>query len=340
MATQYEVDVFVKLLKYFDIFEPEDKYKIVCPFHDDKNASLQVNVSDAFFFCYAGCGAKGSSLELYKEFYKLKHKNNPEISDLKAQININKIVGIKKDRKIEAGKEFSVSVKKSNPKEDLKQARSYYYNLPESNWYRPSLSDSVEDEVRTCREYMNGRGFSNHALSVFQAKASLNRYYPIIIPLLENGFFRGYVMRTFDPEVEDKRKYMYNRGFHRKDVLPGLYKNTDTIVCVEGYLDLIKANQIGIKNVVSFLGWKASNVHLEKLKKAGIKNVICALDSDEAGRKGYKYLKRIAKQYGFSVDRLKYPKGIKDMGDIQKGSREAKSVLKQVKYMIDKNKNE
>ena len=334
MATRLEVEIFVKLLKYFDIFEPEDKYKVVCPFHDDKNASLQINVSDAFYFCYAGCGAKGSSLELYKEFYKIKHKNNPEISDLKAQIAINKIAGIKRNSKIETEKEFSVRIKKSNPKEDIKQARNYYFNLPESNWYRPSKSDATEDEVRQCREYMNGRGFSNHALSAFYAKASLNRYYPIIFPLLENNIFRGYVMRTFDPEVEEKRKYMYNRGFHRKNVLPGFYKHTDTIVCVEGYLDLIKANQIGIKNVVSFLGWKASNVHLEKLKKAGIKKIICALDNDEAGRKGYKYLKRISKQYCFSVERLKYPKGIKDMGDIEKGSKEAEKVLQQINKIL------
>lgn len=338
MATRQEVEIFVKLLKHFGIFEPEDKYKLVCPFHDDKNASLQINVSDAFFFCYAGCGAKGSSLELYKEFYKLKHKSNPEISDLKAQININKIVGKKSDSKIEVGKEFSIPVKKINPKEDIKQARNYYYNLPDSTWYRPSLSDATEDEVRMCRDYMNGRGFSNHALSAFQARASLNRYYPIIFPLLENGVFRGYVMRTFDPEVEDQRKYMYNRGFHRKDVLCGQYKNTDTVVCVEGYLDLVKANQIGIKNVVAFLGWKASEVHLRKLKKAGIKTVICALDNDEAGRKGYRYLKSVSSKYNFSVERVKYPKGIKDMGDLKSHSKQAEIVIKQIKSILDKQK--
>ena len=335
MATQREVDIFISLLKYFDIFQPEEKYKIVCPFHDDNNASLQINVLDAFFFCYAGCGAQGSSLELYKNFYKIRNPNKPEISDLKAQIAINKIAGIKRDRKIKVNQEFQIQQKTQSQKQEIQQAREYYYNLPETNWYRPSASQEVEEETRTCREYMSGRGFSNIALTKFQAKPSLNRYYPIIFPLLENNIFRGYVMRTFDPETEEKRKYMYNRGFRRQKALPGYFKNCTTVVCVEGYLDLIKANQIGVRNVVSFLGWKASEIHLQKLKKAKVRTIICALDHDDAGDKGYRFLQRISRQYGFTVKRLRYPKGIKDFGDVKQHSKESQFILQQIKRLSD-----
>ena len=335
MATQREVDIFISLLKYFDIFEPEEKYKIVCPFHDDNNASLQINVTDAFFFCYAGCGAQGSSLELYKNFYKIRNPNNPEISDLKAQIAINKITGIKSDRKIKVNQEFQIQLKTQNQKQDIQQSREYYYNLPDANWYRPSASAEVEEEIRTCREYMQHRGFSNTALTKFQAKPSLNRYYPIIFPLLENNIFRGYVMRTFDPEIEEKRKYLYNKGFRRQKALPGYFKNCKTVVCVEGYLDLIKANQIGVKDVVSFLGWKASEIHLQKLKRAGVKTIICALDNDDAGRKGYRFLQRVSKQYGFKIKRLRYPKGIKDFGDVKQNSKESIVILQQIKRLLD-----
>lgn len=335
MATTKEVEIFVSLLKYFDIFEPYDKYKIVCPFHDDNNASLQINVSDAFFFCYAGCGAQGSSIELYKNFYKIQNPNKPEISDLKAQIEINKIAGIKNTNKYKNGESFEVKQEQYNKTAEIKSAREYFYNLPEVNWYRPCKSGEVEDETRMCREYMKKRGFSNTALTMFEAKPSLNRYYPIIFPLLENGIFRGYVMRTFDPETEEKRKYMYNRGFRRQNVLPGNYKCCRTVVCVEGYLDLIKAYQIGVKNVVAFLGWKASGIHLCKLKKSNIKTIICALDNDEAGRKGYKYLQCISDKYGFRIVRLRYPKGIKDFGDVRQGSKESLMILRQIKSFLD-----
>ena len=329
MATQAEVKTFVALLKHFGIFEPEDKYKIVCPFHDDKNASLQINVSNAFFFCYAGCGAQGSSLELYKNFYKVKHPDNPFVSDLKASVAVRKITGMKLPTPSMNALEGLQSAKASG----IREARQYYYSLVDPNWFRPSEVQSIREETVNCRNYMNGRGFRNNTLKKFQAKPSLNQNYPIVFPLLENGLFRGYVMRTFDKEIEQQRKYMYNRGFHRQKVLCGNYKNQKCVVCVEGYFDLVKANQLGINNTVAFLGWKASKIHLQKLKKAGVKTIICALDNDEAGRKGYHYLKSIAKDYSFAVYRLHYPKGIKDMGDIRKDTREEKIVKNQISQL-------
>lgn len=334
MASQAEVNTFIALLKYYGIFEPLDKYKIVCPFHEDQNASLQINVSDAFFFCYAGCGAQGSSLELYKNYYRIQNPGKQPISDLKASIAISKIVGYKFRQTDKEALRTSLKAKESY-RQEINQAREYYYNLPSPCWYRPSNVSEITDESLECRQYMNGRGFSNSILTKFQAKPSMNKYYPIVFPLLENGIFRGYVMRTFDKEIEEKRKYLYNKGFRRQNALPGSFKNTDAVICVEGYFDLIKANQIGCKNVVCFLGWKASERQLQKLKRAKIKTIICALDSDEAGRKGYHYLQRISKQYGFKIKRLRYPKGIKDFGDIKQGSIQAEKVMQQIKALQD-----
>lgn len=331
MATQAEVKTFVALLKYFGIFEPKDKYKIVCPFHDDKNASLQINVSDAFFFCYARCGAQGSSMELYKNFYRVQYPNNPFVSDLRTALAIRKITGME----LYTGPRIAAEPLQSAKKSGIREARQYYNSLVEPNWFRPSVVQSIEEETRVCREYMNGRGFRNNTLKKFQAKPSLNQSYPIVFPLLENGMFRGYVMRTFDKEIEQQRKYMYNRGFRRQKVLCGNYKNQKCVLCVEGYFDLVKANQLGFNNTVAFLGWKASQIHLQKLKKAGVKTIICALDNDEAGNKGYRYLKSIARDYSFVIYRLHYPKGIKDMGDIRRGTQEEQRVKNQV-YRLTK----
>lgn len=333
MASQEEVNTFIALLKYFGIFQPYDKYKIVCPFHDDKNASLQINVSSAFFYCYAGCGAQGSSIELYKSFYKLKHPHNPAISSLKASIAISKIVGGTGTHEKQTCLRTALNAKEGY-RQTIAQARAYFETLPVPCWYKPSNVSAIAEEAFVCREYMRKRGFSPKVLTDFQAKPSLNSSYPIIFPLLENGIFRGYVMRTFDKEIEAQRKYLYCKGFRRKDFLVGSYKSADYVVCVEGYLDLVKANQIGVKNVVAFLGWKASEKHLQKLQRAGVKLVVCALDSDTAGNKGYRYLQNVSGQYGFAVKRLRYPKGIKDFGDIKQGSKEAESILRQISLLV------
>lgn len=315
-------DEFIKVLKYFDIYRPENKYKIVCPFHGDKNASLQINVDEGYFFCY-GCECKGGAVELYKQFYKLKNKK--DCTDIKAIIQIKKICkGLKNSEQIEYKKP-------EENRNSINESRDFYYNLPIPNWFKPSKNEIIYEETIQCRKYMNGRGFNNRILFLSGAKPTMNKNYPIVFPLLENGIFRGYVMRTFDPEVEQNRKYLYNRGFRRQKSLPGNYKGYDYIVCVEGYLDCLKAQQIGVKNTVSFLGWKASQNQLTKIKNKGIKLVICALDNDPSGEKGYRYLKAVCKNYGFKVVRLKYPEGIKDFGDIRSHSVEADNVLRQIK---------
>lgn len=319
---------FVELLKFYGIYQPEDKYKIVCPFHGDKNASLQINIDKGYFYCY-GCECKGGSLDLYKQFYKL--KNGREPSDLIAYSGIARILRKKGIKSL--GERAPVVEKKIvGNLEGLNEARNFYYNLPDANWYRPSNNPSNYDETVICRKYMKKRGFTNTLLTKCGAKPSLNRFYPIVFPLLENGMFRGYVMRTFDPDVEANRKYMYNRGFRRQNALPGNYKGYETVICVEGYLDCLKAQQFGIKNVVAFLGWKISGMQIDKLKKAKVKNIICALDNDESGEKGYRYLLSIAKLNGFNVIRLKYPKGIKDFGDLNAETKELQEVLGQIKF--------
>ena len=325
MPTEKQVQEFVQVLQHFDLFQDAEQYKIICPFHGDKNASLQINVPKCFWYCY-GCGEHGGTIELFKQLYKLRYKK--EISDLQASLSIKQIVK-------GSAKKFSVDntqfvPSSKNKLEQTKLARQYYYSLPTPNWYRPSKNESIIEETRSCLSYMRKRGFSAYTLTKCGAKPSLNKYYPITIPLLENGIFRGYVQRTFDKEIEQQRKYMYNRGFCRERTLAGNY-GPDTVLVVEGYLDCLKAQQLGVKYTVAILGWKISAHQLNKLKNKGITRIICGLDNDDAGRKGYRYLKRISKQQGwFTVVRLHYPKGTKDIGEIQKGTDKAQKVLDQV----------
>lgn len=338
------ISTFTALLQHYGLFhpgqDPTAPYKVLCPFHGDKNASLGINIPQAYFYCYAGCGAQGSSLELYKEFWKLDHPRQKLPSDMYCLMQIRKIA--------HEGTHNNILISyKNDPsfvdtKLAIKEARDYYYNLPTPNWFRPTKEEAIAEETTECKLYMRKRGFTPRILKEAGAKPSLNANYPIILPLVENGIFRGYVMRTFDPEVEDARKYLYNRGFRRRNVLPGEYgrkggrRRKDTVVLVEGYLDKLKANQMGIQDVAAVLGWKLAPKQIEKLQKAGITTLICATDNDEAGRKGYRYCKVLSKSMGFKVHRIHYPKGIKDMGDLRVGSQEAQTVLHQLNRIYAK----
>ena len=139
--------------------------------------------------------------------------------------------------------------------------------------------------------------------------------------------FRGYVGRTTDKEIEKNRKYIYNTGFRRSKTLAGVYSGSSVLV-VEGFLDMLKARQNGVQSVVAVLGWKMSDKQKSKLIHRGIKTIVCGLDNDQAGEKGYNYLLSLKE---FKVVRLKYPDGIKDFGDV-----DSKIFCKYIKKQLAK----
>ena len=313
---------FIDTLKHYNIYQEDDQYKIICPFHGDKNPSLQINKQTGFFYCY-GCGLSGGAFELVKNY-------EPSLSPIEIYKKLHSFV---KEGKGDIGGRdvytytnlpytHSFVDSKVKYKEGIKLAKDFYFNLPETNWYK------LPEEAIPILRYMKHRGFTTSTLKKFGAKFTYNKNYPIVFPMYDNGIFRGYVMRTDDPTVEDQRKYMYNKEFRRRITLPGDYKNS-TVILVEGFLDMLKAKQYGIKYVAAVLGWKLTSEQFEKLKRCGVKTIICALDNDECGRKGYKYLKRICSVNHISVKRIRYPKTMKDMGDLNEEN--SKLILKQIK---------
>mgnify|MGYP002671963625 FL=1 len=315
---------FIAALKHYNIYQEDDQYKIICPFHGDKNPSLQINKQTGFFYCY-GCGLSGGAFELVKNY-------EPSLSPIEIY---KKLHSFTKEGKGDIGGRdvytytnllytHSFVDSKVKYKEGIKLAKDFYFNLPDTNWYK------LPEEALQIQRYMKHRGFTTSTLKKFGAKFTYNKNYPIVFPMYDNGIFRGYVMRTDDPNVEDQRKYMYNREFRRRITLPGDYKNS-TVILVEGFLDMLKAKQYGIKYIAAVLGWKLTSEQFEKLKHCGVKTIICALDNDECGRKGYKYLKRICSVNHISVKRIRYPKSMKDMGDLNKEN--SKLILKQIKQL-------
>lgn len=308
-------EALAKVLWYYNLIPgaSSSSQKIICPFHEDINPSMIANFEAGSFFCF-GCNLSGDAIK----FVKLMETQNGKLNDLQAY---KKYLQILKSDKCSGIKLGGVHVKNKPLQRDLyNEAYDYYHGLKRINWRAP---ESTEEQ--NAKAYMVDRGFAPEVLNKCKAKVTYNHNYGLIFPMLDNGKFKGWVCRTMLKAIEAKRKYLYNVGFSRAATLVGDYGTKDYVFVVEGYMDRLKMLQFGEDNVVAILGWKMSPQQIQKLKDAGVKRIISALDNDECGKKGTEYLK----QY-FDVTKFSYLKGIKDPGDMNEKS--FNKMLKRTMY--------
>lgn len=292
-----------KVLWYYNLIPDTSAstQKIICPFHEDINPSMIINLEDGSWFCF-GCNLSGDAIK----FVKLMEAEHHKLNDLQAY---QKYLRILKSKKVSNIKLDGSQMKQKPLSIDLyNEAMDYYYGLKKVNWRDPG-----NPEEQAAKTYMVERGFTGKALHKCKAKVTYNRSYGLIFPMLDNGEFKGWVCRTMLKAIEAKRKYLYNEGFSRATTLVGDYGSKDYVIVVEGYMDRLKFIQFGEENVVAILGWKMSQQQIQKLKDSGVKRVISALDNDTCGKRGTEYLKQF-----FDVTRFSYLKGVKDPGDMTK----------------------
>lgn len=286
-----------KILTYYGL-EPNTssaECKIMCPFHGDKNPSMVASFETGRFFCF-GCNATGDA----KDFVGLME---PKLNGLKLAIRFQKILRSDKVQRVTA---YTGKTRKKDNKTLYDISCDYYFNLPKTDW------ESDEAKPDPVTEYLLKRGFTTEVLNKIGAKLTYNSSYPVVFPMFDNNRFKGWVCRTTTKEIEEKRKYLYNKGFSRETTLVGIYGKHKYVFVVEGYMDMLKFRQYGVDNVVAVLGWKMSRLQEEELKNVGVTYIISALDNDECGRKGTKYLKTRFEH----VYRFRYLKRFKDPGEM------------------------
>lgn len=283
-----------KVLHYYGLLTNADTtFKIICPFHEDVNPSLEVDLSKGTWRCF-GCEISGDAYDFVRYI-------NPKESLLKAWVILFRILSSKEVQHIEVKH-------REKEQKDLKQlyieAHDYYFGLMSIDWTKPS------DLYKKQYQYLKQRGITADTLNKCGAKITFRYNYPVIFPIKDMGKFKGWVCRTTLKRIEKKRKYLYNLGFRRRTTIQGKYDN-EQIFLVEGYFDYLKSKQLGITYACAIFGWKITDQQIKKLKKKGVKTIISGLDNDTKGKEGTEYLRKF-----FIVIPFQYPEGVKDMGEI------------------------
>lgn len=271
----------------------------------EKRPSLGISTNEPYVFNCFGCGFRGTVASLVSEWL--------DIDLLEAYKWLSQRYEFDEEhfRKIN-----EKELRKLKDYEDLFKGEPPLREYPES-YFKP---------FRFLHQYSLDRGFTKEiAIKYELGYDKVQRR--VVMPLRnQRDKIVGLYGRTIDYDNEVKY-LLYNytedyeiEGFDRGKIV--LFNKTeerkDTILVVESGLDVLKADQLGITDIVdvgSILSSTITSYQVEQLAK--YKEIILALDNDYPGIKGTE------KAIGHLGNRTKvtiaeYPNGTKDLGDCNK----------------------
>ena len=278
-------------------------YQACCPFHNEKTPSFTVALQKQFFYCF-GCGAKGDALGFLMDYEHLSFVDAVEKLAEESSLSV------------EYEQFDEVKEKKQKDLHDLLEETALLY---EKNLFsdtgKSACSYLVERQVdkETAAFFRLGYSqFGNHLQSYFGSEINPSDLEKSgLLARGDSGLYDQFRDRLMFP-IRDQRgrvvgfgaralgdampKYLNSREtetFSKRYILYGLYetlqtvRHIDSLIVVEGYMDVIALQQSGINGAVAALGTAFTPEHLALAKKYTKKIFIC-FDGDNAGKKAAK----------------------------------------------------
>lgn len=144
------------------------------------------------------------------------------------------------------------------------------------------------------------------------------KYQPLAIPYISGARIHGFKFRTIEKEPKGA-KYRNTNGLPKDSRLFGLSplkvvgtnRRDTNLTIVEGELDALHAQAVGVENIVAVAGGNGSPIseeHISRMKANGVKFVTLLFDNDEAGASFIGASAPILSNNGFSVFVATLPK--------------------------------
>lgn len=281
------------------------KFLGLCPFHNEKSPSFNVDSERQFFHCF-GCKAGGNVID-----FVMKRDALPFVDALR---QLGEAAGLEMPR-------YGVSKEKAGERQQLVDA-----NAAAVMFFENQLAHA--EVGAPGREYLAKRGINDESVKRFRVgvappawdallKSPAMRKFPppllvtaglvkprtngeghydtfrnrLMFPIRDEAgrtiAFGGRVM----PGSEDPAKYLNSPEtplFSKSRCVFGLdlarqrIVETGVVAVVEGYTDVIMAHQFGVSNVVSILGTAMTEQHVALMRRFANK-IVLLFDADAAG---------------------------------------------------------
>ncbi|MAZ53963.1 MAG: DNA primase [Trueperaceae bacterium] len=271
--------------------------KGLCPFHNEKTPSFHVHQDRGFFYCF-GCQARGDvfdfvmrtrSLEFFEALHFLGQRagieveiNAPRDRRRRDLFEINRIAA-----------EFFRTHLKGEPLEYL-QGRGLSANTISSFelGYAPKSWDDLlkfavtkgvpEKDLLDAGlivENERGRRYDRFRDRVmFPIRDYLGRTVGFSGRVIDDGSPK--YLNTSETEVFKKAELLYGL-----DVSKAAIRAKSECIVVEGYMDVIALQQVGLENVVATLGTTLTPQQALQLSRLDVQRLFLAFDADEAGQR-------------------------------------------------------
>lgn len=221
---------------------------------------------------------------------------------------------------------------KENYKENLPKLSLAQQYMQERGFSDEILSDfEIGYALAGMYEVLKERGQVSEGVALGVLKAYQNGgYYDffkgrIIFPISDkHGHCVGFGGRVMPSEAkEGMPKYLNSpesEVFHKSELLYGFHLARNSmaqcgeVYLVEGYTDVMRMHQIGLRNCVATLGTALSAQHLAEIKKL-CKKLIIFRDSDNAGATAAYRDMGLALEAGLFVERVVFPSEHKEDPD-------------------------
>jgi DNA primase len=316
---------------YVQLKRSGSRFMGLCPFHNEDTPSFSVDPEKNLYYCF-GCQNGGDVFKFVQEI---------------EGVGFLEGVRILADRYSIPLPEEETDPEAANEREAILHAlrfaaRFFYRQLTQTDRGRPALDYLRERGFTPGTIKTFGLGYApdtwDALLSAAEEesldpavleKAGLvierndgSGYYDryrgrIIFPIFSHiGKVLAFAGRILDPDA-DQPKYINSpetEVYHKKEVLYGLHqakraiRQTDEVLLVEGYTDVISLSQAGVENVVASSGTALTDEQVKTLHRYA-KRALLLYDADEAGgRATMRGMDRVLEQ-GMGAYAVELPEG-------------------------------
>lgn len=345
--------------KYVRLEQRGSSYWGKCPFHHEKTASFSVNSTEQFFYCF-GCHKSGDVISFIMEIESLDFSDAVSFLAERAGLKLPEIL-------IDQEKLLEEKNKRDAVYSILNDTAHFYVNNLRSEkgtkHFEYVLSRGFNEETATTfgmgasldfdglPKYLLSKGYKKEDVIASGAVGEKNgRLYDwlggrLIIPHIDqfnkviafdgrriDGIKEQKYINTKDTIVFSKGKTLFNINNLKK------LKNEsglDSVIMVEGHLDVVSLYSKGFKNVVASMGTALTKDQARFIKRYAEK-VYISYDGDSAGQKSTLRGLDILKEEGLDVKVVSLPNGLDPDDVIKKFGKEGyQKCLDEAKPLID-----